>query len=384
MGNLNTRQRLILLKTESSYGVDSTPTGADNAMLVSGLDISPFEGSTVERDVIRSYLGRAEMAMAEKYSKISFDVEVGGHAALVVGAVPMLDAALKACALTGTQNNRSITGITRSSSTATATTSGSHLLAVGSKAAISGAVETEYNGTVTVLTVPTATTFTYAVTGTPVSPATGAIVMKKSYSYAPISDSIGSCVIYGYVDGVLHKITGARGNVSIDFSVKNYPKFRFNMIGIFNDPTDTANATPVFTNYTKPVIVNTANTTGISLLGYSPVLEQLSVDLANQVQYETLAGLEAAEIRDRKPSGSISIRATTVAEKNFWSSVSTQEEGALALQHGQTPGNILEIACSKVQLDSPKYKDLNGSQMLTANLAIMPTSGNDEITITFR
>jgi hypothetical protein len=74
-----------------------------------------------------------------------------------------------------------ISSITRSSSTATVTTASAHGLRVGDYITISGATETEYNGTFKIATVPTDATFTYAVTGTPDTPATGTPVFTANY-----------------------------------------------------------------------------------------------------------------------------------------------------------------------------------------------------------
>lgn len=75
-----------------------------------------------------------------------------------------------------------ISGITRSTTTATATTSTAHRLRVGDTVIISGAVETEYNGTFLVATTPTSTTFTYTMSGTPSGSATGAPVFTPTYN----------------------------------------------------------------------------------------------------------------------------------------------------------------------------------------------------------
>lgn len=82
-------------------------------------------------------------------------------------------------------NGLSVTGITRSGSTATATAAVAHGLATGDTVRISGAAETEYNGDV-VVTVTGATTFTYTVTGTPATPATGTIIYEKLDATLPI------------------------------------------------------------------------------------------------------------------------------------------------------------------------------------------------------
>lgn len=64
--------------------------------------------------------------------------------------------------------------ITRSGSTATATTPAQHTFYVGQLVRISGATQTEYNGIFTITAV-TSTTFDYTVSGTPATPATGTI-----------------------------------------------------------------------------------------------------------------------------------------------------------------------------------------------------------------
>lgn len=82
-------------------------------------------------------------------------------------------------------NGLSITGITRSGSTATATTAVAHGLATGETVRVSGAAETEYNGDV-VITVASPTTFTYTVTGSPATPATGTLLYEKLDGTLPV------------------------------------------------------------------------------------------------------------------------------------------------------------------------------------------------------
>lgn len=69
----------------------------------------------------------------------------------------------------------SVTGITQTTGTATATYAGAHGLAVGDLITIFGANETAYNGEHEVLTVPLTTTVTFAVPSGTTSPATGTI-----------------------------------------------------------------------------------------------------------------------------------------------------------------------------------------------------------------
>lgn len=83
-------------------------------------------------------------------------------------------------ALSAIDTGKKTCTIVRSGSTATATCAG-HGLRDKSKATMSGATQPEYNGTF-VITVIDPNTFTFQVTGTPATPATGAPLLTKNYN----------------------------------------------------------------------------------------------------------------------------------------------------------------------------------------------------------
>ena len=83
----------------------------------------------------------------------------------------------------------SITDLEKSGETAIATTNSNHFLADGIDVTISGATETEYNGTFTV-NVTSEKTFTYDITGTPTSPATGTILCNHVTSSFEIESEL--------------------------------------------------------------------------------------------------------------------------------------------------------------------------------------------------
>lgn len=76
--------------------------------------------------------------------------------------------------LTLTAQSINITSLTRTGTTATATTASDHILATGQQVVMAGANETDYNGTFTII-VTAANKFTYTVSGSPTTPATGTI-----------------------------------------------------------------------------------------------------------------------------------------------------------------------------------------------------------------
>jgi hypothetical protein len=97
---LLSRKRLILAKSEATYGTDPTPTGAANAILVRNLEITPLQAETVSRDLIRPYLGVSDQLLAQTRVEVTFEVELAGSGA--AGTAPAYGPVLKACGLSET------------------------------------------------------------------------------------------------------------------------------------------------------------------------------------------------------------------------------------------------------------------------------------------
>jgi len=91
-------------------------------------------------------------------------------------------------AATITAQMLSVSSITRAGNVATATTPSDHELASGISVVISGADQSEYNGTFTI-TVTGSDEFTYTVTGSPTTPATGTIVVDFTTSSIEIQSN---------------------------------------------------------------------------------------------------------------------------------------------------------------------------------------------------
>lgn len=80
---------------------------------------------------------------------------------------------------TSTPDTYTLSSLTRSDSTATATTSEAHGYEVSDYVTIAGADQSDYNGAFRITSVPSTTTFTFSVSNTPTTPATGTITVKQ-------------------------------------------------------------------------------------------------------------------------------------------------------------------------------------------------------------
>jgi hypothetical protein len=212
------------------------------------------------------------------------------------------------------------------------------------------------------------------------------VVAATSVTYAPVSASFGSCTIYYNIDGVLHKVTGARGTFTINGAVGQIPTIDFTFTGIYNTPTDTALPSVTYADQATPVVFKAGNTTGFELLSYAGCLQSVSFDVGNSLVYRELVGCtKEVLLTDRASTGSVVLEAVTMATKNYFTAaLSDGTLGNLIFQHGQTAGNIVDFASTRVDIGDVSYSDQDGIHMLNIPYTCVPsTAGNDEFSLVY-
>ena len=383
---LLSRKRLILCKSEASYGVDITPAGTD-ALLVRSLDVTPIEADVVSRDLIRNYLGNSDQLLAQTRVSISFQVEMAGSGA--AATAPRFSSLLKACGMAETITAAAVTG--------SAIAGGANTITL---AAGASSVDDFYNGMVVSITSGTGNghiglitdyvgsskvATVQASTATFVPAAASAYSIAANVGYLPVSTGFSSATIYFNNDGVLHKITGARGTFTLTTGVGEIPTIDFQMTGIYNAPTDTAAPTTTYSDQATPVIFKAGNTSAFSILNYTACLQSLSFNVANETVYRELVGCtKEVMITNRAPAGECMIEAPTIAQKDFFTIANNDTTGTLTLLHGSTAGNRVTLLAPKVDITNPSYADQDGIQMLNIPYVAIPTTaGNDEVKLTF-
>ena len=305
------RKRLILIETESTYGTDPTPDGAD-AVLVRDLNITPQQSDTVSRDLIRPYLGASEILLANTRVECTFSVELAGSG--TAGTAPQYGKALQACGLSET------------------------------------------------------------------------VVAATSVTYAPVSSNFDSVTIHYNIDGVRHKVTGARGTFTLNANVGEIPTIDFTFTGIYNAPDDSALPTATYANQATPLIFKNGNTDTFSLLSYSGCLQSVSLDLGNSIVYRELIGCDKEVlITDRSASGTVVVEAPTIAQKDYFAAALTDGTlGNLTFQHGTAAGNIVDFSSTRVDIGDVSYSDQDGIAMLNMPYTAIPsTAGNDEFSLIY-
>ena len=159
---------------------------------------------------------------------------------------------------------------------------------------------------------------------------------------------------------------------------------KFQFIGKYAAVTDATFPTGAsFTGFQQPVTVGDANTSVATLDGVNLVLKSLGLDLANQITWRDLVNDSGVRSPDRKPTASAVFEMTTVATKNWVAAVKAGTQMPLAITHGTAAGNIVGIACPKLQFNAePSLSNDGEIAMLNGSFAVMPNAGNDEIVLT--
>ena len=377
------RRKTILAKMESSYGVDPSPTGAANAVLVRNAVITPHKGTYVDRGIVQSYLGHQPQLLVMQEVTLAFEIEVAGSG--TAGVVPAWGVIMRACgfselalaaAATGTAQAGAASAITLAaagSSVSDEAYRGMTITTTGGTGSGQSRVISTYNGTSKLaavsqpwLTPPDVTT-NYSI---------GAQV-----AYLPISSGMESLTLYFNMDGKQHKIQGCRGTFDIEMSPKAIPIFKVTMTGLFATPTDTALPAVTLTGWKLPVYVGNANTSGFNLHGYTAIMNTLTVTLGNNVVHRSLVGTEDIQLSDRVPVGKVGIEDPTVAAKDYFAAVTAATLDAMNITHGTAAGNIVRLHTPQTQLTNPNFADKDGGVGLDLDTRFVPNLGNDELVI---
>lgn len=212
------------------------------------------------------------------------------------------------------------------------------------------------------------------------------VVANTSVTYDPISASFDSVTIHYNIDGVRHKVTGARGTFTITANVGEIPTIDFTMTGIYVAPDDSSQPTVTYADQATPLIFKKGNTTGLNVMGLTTAkLSSYSLDIGNEIVYRELVGGDGEVLlTNRSVSGNLSIEAVTLATKDYFATALADTLGIIEFTHGTTAGNIVKVDSARGDIADVSYGDLDGIAMLEIPFTAIPsTSGNDEVELVY-
>lgn len=210
------------------------------------------------------------------------------------------------------------------------------------------------------------------------------IVASTSVTYAIVEAGIESVSIYFLLDGVRHILLGAVGTVSVDFTTKQIPKFKFSFIGLLGTVSDQAMPAVSQTGWVTPGPVSAALST-LTLFGVNTTAEQVSLDLGNTLTPRFLIGAsDQMLISDRKAVGQAVVQAENVATADWFGRAMTRARGVLKMVHGTAAGNIVEFNAPAVEVGRFTQGQTDGIVNYSLPLSLVPVTGRDELNIVVR
>lgn len=226
------------------------------------------------------------------------------------------------------------------------------------------------------------------------------LIALTRVDYTPITNGQESCTLYWYDDGVLHKISGARGNVKLGMGSGDRPTLMFSFQGLFSLPTAASAPAVDFSAFKTPLTVSDANTGDVTfgatvastgapaVSGGTPYPSLgLDLDLGNAVTFSPLLGGETVDITNRALAGSVKLDLTAAQEVSFYSTVLAATLSAMTLQHGTVSGYKVIVHQPSVQLYEPSKEEFSGGRRLigfrTRGVPTPGGSGNDELRLCF-
>lgn len=210
------------------------------------------------------------------------------------------------------------------------------------------------------------------------------IVGGVSVTYEPVSTGAESITMWRYLDGILEKFTGSRGEVSFNYETGNKIMASFSFTGHFASGADIAVASPSY-NATLPVAILGAS---FVVGGYAAVINALSFAMTNTLaiapDMNAADGFGEVNITKRDVQGSFDPETVLLAVNNFDTDFTGNVVMALATGAlGGTAGNILNTSMPAIKYQSKAEGERDGVQTYDMGFKAAPSAGDDDVTLAF-
>lgn len=212
------------------------------------------------------------------------------------------------------------------------------------------------------------------------------ISASTSVAYAPVSSGYESIACY-YDRGAERQIAlGVRGTGGLTMNAGSFPLFNFELTGLYAKPANVTMVTPAPTPNIEPVPVNNTNTPDCTIGSYDVIMTALTIDFGNTVPHQDFVNNDTVDITDRVMTGQITFLAPHIGTKDIFALVQSHAGATtdtFQLIHGATP-NIFQLDAPAIQLTDIQEVDINGTQGYQCPFRLLPSSGDDELTMTWK
>jgi len=384
-------ESILLLKQESTEGVDASPSTSTDAMKVFNLDVNPLETTEEALNYMRGYPGAADSIITAAWATVSFEVPYIGAA--TPGTAPAIAAAMRCAGHAETLIAVAVTGTAQAGSAIQITL-----------AADASAVDGYYDGLIVTITGGTGSGQSFIgwgyVGSTKVLKAdrtlTTALDGISQYSIAPSAiytpirgSATPSCTLHFNDGGVLHKFLGGRGSVALDSMSGAVQRLKFNFVGALGTPVDQSPPTANFSAWQDPLpfLTEYARMTlaGLPVDGSASGLQSkgLTFDKRAQVDYRVLIGSTGAVLSGHDGGGQVTIEQPLLAVHDFFTDCKLGNSYPFFLRNGTTAGKRTVFFMPKMKFKKPNPSVDQGIKMLGIDYSAQPVNGLDDYRFIF-
>lgn len=219
------------------------------------------------------------------------------------------------------------------------------------------------------------------------------VTASTRVDYVPMSDlsTMKAVTIYYHVEGELHKLLGARGDVTIKMGVGERPILSFKFVGIDGGRTAAALPSATLTAWKAPLVVSDPNTADVllgctysagALSGGTPYPSKgLEFSMGNAVAFTALLGGESVDLTQRDVTGKVMFELTAAQAVAQYTNIKANTVTGIGMLHGTTAGYKVLLHAPNAQLIDMAQADNNGRVGYEFGIRAIPSAGNDDLRI---
>lgn len=211
--------------------------------------------------------------------------------------------------------------------------------------------------------------------------------------YTPVSSAFGSCAIYWYDDGVVHKALGVRGKPVFKLNINKRPVMALTFIGLYQAPTAAGLPSTTLTAWKQPQLICEANTLdltfgGTHATGTAPLIsggtsypsQGIEIDMGLAVDFTPMLGGETVDVTDRKVTAKCTLDLTAAQEVAMYAAAEAGTLQTVGLSHGTVANQKILTWLPAAQITNVQKVNSNGKRLIQLDLRGMPSAaGNDEV-----
>ncbi len=364
MPALRARNAALLAKIETTEGTDASPSGTTDGILCENLQINPDVKLTQTNEVTGSLDNRAPIPGGSSLG-ISFDVYLRGSGS--AATPPEFGKLLTACGF-----KEIITASAVPASAAAATAGSATTLTLGGAVSTTAqayrgmpillAVNPAGGATPFVIDYTTGKLATLTDSFTPALDTTTTAQVPANVLYKPTSDAteIKSITFYAYMDGVLYKVLGARGNASLSMKTGEACKISFNFTGMDGGISDASVPTPNYQNATPIIFKGGVMTIDRLVAAVSELRFESGNNLVYPANPNAAQGFDPTIITNRDMTGTVDPLMTLVATRNIFNDFKNGTARIMHARCGQGAGNRFSFTAPSAQYTGSNPGDRDG------------------------